>query len=155
MNSYIGGSFAEKCLRNAVLSSEYRCCFLRGKSVTPWGAAVKVRNAWDDICNPITPSWLDLWLIMVMKLPLPYVRSILDIKVFVFRLLVLFVPRFWGAFANYENRLLSSVMSIGPSVGLCAWNNSSSTGRTFMKFDICGFFENLSRRFKFRQIWQE
>jgi hypothetical protein len=30
-----------------------------------------------------------------------------------------------------------------------AWNNSASTGRIFMKFDIRVFFENLSRKFKF------
>jgi len=31
-----------------------------------------------------------------------------------------------------------------------AWNNSSFTGRIFMKFDTWVFFENLSRKFKFR-----
>ena len=36
-------------------------------------------------------------------------------------------------------------MSICPSV----WNNSTPTGRIFVKFDICVFFENLSRKFKF------
>ena len=35
------------------------------------------------------------------------------------------------------------------SVCLSAWNNSASTGRRFMKFDIWGFFENLPRTFKF------
>ena len=30
-----------------------------------------------------------------------------------------------------------------------AWNTSAPTGRSFMKFDIWGFFENLSRKFKF------
>ena len=32
---------------------------------------------------------------------------------------------------------------------LSAWNNSATTGQNFMKFDICVFFENLSRKFMF------
>jgi hypothetical protein len=32
---------------------------------------------------------------------------------------------------------------------LSAWNNSAPTGRIFMKFDIWGFFANLSWKFKF------
>jgi hypothetical protein len=36
-------------------------------------------------------------------------------------------------------------VSVCPS----AWNNSASTGRIVMKFYISGFFENLSRKFKF------
>ena len=31
-----------------------------------------------------------------------------------------------------------------------AWNNSAPTGRNLIKFDISDFFENLSRKFKFR-----
>ena len=34
------------------------------------------------------------------------------------------------------------------SVCLFAWNYSVSTGQIFMKFDIRGFLENLSRKFK-------
>jgi hypothetical protein len=44
---------------------------------------------------------------------------------------------------NCEKRLLTSWC---PS----ARNNSAPTGRIFMKFRIWGFFENLSRKFKFR-----
>jgi hypothetical protein len=33
---------------------------------------------------------------------------------------------------------------------VAAWYNSAPTGRIFMKFDILSFFENLSRKFKFR-----
>jgi hypothetical protein len=32
------------------------------------------------------------------------------------------------------------------SVRLSAWNNSSPNVRLFMKFDICVFFEKLSRK---------
>jgi len=33
---------------------------------------------------------------------------------------------------------------------MSAWNNSGATGRIYIKFDICVFFESLSRKFKFR-----
>jgi hypothetical protein len=33
---------------------------------------------------------------------------------------------------------------------LSAWNNLAPTGRIFMKLDIRGLFEDLSRNFKFR-----
>jgi hypothetical protein len=47
---------------------------------------------------------------------------------------------------NCGKRLLaSSCLSVRPS----AWNNSAPTGRIFMKFNIRGFFENLSRKLKF------
>jgi hypothetical protein len=36
-----------------------------------------------------------------------------------------------------------------PSLRPSAWNNSTPTGQIFMKFDIGGFFENLSRMLKF------
>jgi len=36
------------------------------------------------------------------------------------------------------------------SVRLSAWN-SAPTGRIFVKFVICVFFENLSRKFKFHE----
>jgi hypothetical protein len=35
------------------------------------------------------------------------------------------------------------------SVCLSAWKNSDTTGRFFMKFTFCVFFEKLSRKFKF------
>ena len=49
---------------------------------------------------------------------------------------------FLGAFAKLRKVTTSFIMSVRPS----AWNNSSLTGRIFMKFDISGFFENLSRK---------
>ena len=42
----------------------------------------------------------------------------------------------------------SCIMSVRQSVCLSAWNSSALTGRIFFKFGICGFFENLSRKFK-------
>ena len=39
--------------------------------------------------------------------------------------------------------------SVRPSSHPSAWNNSASTGRSFMQFYISEFFENLSRKFKF------
>jgi hypothetical protein len=47
---------------------------------------------------------------------------------------------------NSEKRL---VVSSCLSVRLSARNNSAPTGRSFMKFDILGFFEYLLRKFKF------
>jgi hypothetical protein len=38
---------------------------------------------------------------------------------------------------------------LAPSNLSFAWGNSASTGRSFLKFDIWVFFENLSRKFKF------
>ena len=35
-----------------------------------------------------------------------------------------------------------------PYVCHSAWNNSVPTGRILLKFDIRGFFENLSRKFR-------
>jgi hypothetical protein len=51
----------------------------------------------------------------------------------------------WGAFAKLRKATISFVMSVRPSVR----NNSAPTGRILMKIDICVFFENLSRKFKF------
>ena len=39
--------------------------------------------------------------------------------------------------------------SVHVSVCPSARNNSAPNGRIFIKFDICGFFENLSRQVKF------
>jgi hypothetical protein len=48
---------------------------------------------------------------------------------------------------------VSFVMSVRPSVRPSArppaWNKSVPAGRIFMKFDILGFFEKVSRKFKF------
>jgi hypothetical protein len=41
------------------------------------------------------------------------------------------------------------------SVFVSAWNNSALNGRIFIKIGIWGFFENLSREFKYHKIWQE
>jgi len=35
------------------------------------------------------------------------------------------------------------------SVSLSAWNNSAPTGRISMKSNICEFFDNMTRKFKF------
>jgi hypothetical protein len=53
--------------------------------------------------------------------------------------------RFLGAFANVRKATVSFVMCVCPS----EWNNSSCTGRIFMKFDFSVFFENLSKIFSF------
>jgi hypothetical protein len=51
---------------------------------------------------------------------------------------------------------ISFVISVYLSVRLFVsprrWNNSAPTGRIFMKFEC--FLENVSRRFKFYEIWQ-
>jgi hypothetical protein len=58
----------------------------------------------------------------------------------------IFPPIFWCVSQNCEKIILtSSCLSVRPS----ARNNPAPTGRVFMKFDVCGFFENLSRKFKF------
>jgi hypothetical protein len=48
-------------------------------------------------------------------------------------------------FRKYLYQLRHVYLSVRPS----AWNNSTPTGRIFVKFDICLFFEYLSRKFKF------
>jgi hypothetical protein len=48
-----------------------------------------------------------------------------------------------GAFAKLRKATISIVLSVRPSVGLSAWNNSVPTGRVFMEFDIWVFFEKL------------
>jgi hypothetical protein len=40
-------------------------------------------------------------------------------------------------------------MSVCPSVGQSAWNNSTPNEPIFIKFVIWAFFENLSRKFRF------
>jgi len=49
----------------------------------------------------------------------------------------------------FAKECISFVMPVRLSVRLSTWNNSAPNGRIFMKFDIGGFFENLSRNFKF------
>ena len=50
-----------------------------------------------------------------------------------------------GAFAKLGTEIISLFMS----VRLSAWNNTAPTGQFFIKFDIWGFFENLSRKLHF------
>jgi hypothetical protein len=45
-----------------------------------------------------------------------------------------------NAFAKFRKATIRFVMSVCLSVCLSAWNNSTPTGRIFMKFDICLFF---------------
>ena len=60
---------------------------------------------------------------------------------------------YWACLQNCKKATISFAMSVCPSVHLStrlsAWNNSASTRRIFVKFDIWGFFENLSRKFNF------
>jgi len=55
------------------------------------------------------------------------------------------------AFAKLRKATISFVMSVCLSVrpSVRMEHLSSPTGRIFMKFKIQGFFENLSRKFKF------
>jgi hypothetical protein len=46
-------------------------------------------------------------------------------------------------------KIAKGTISFALSGRLSAWNNSAATGRIFIKFDIWGFFYNLSRKFKF------
>jgi len=54
------------------------------------------------------------------------------------------VCAFLGAFAKLRKATISFVMSVCPS----AWNNSTPTGRIFVKFDVWEFFENLLKKVK-------
>ena len=66
---------------------------------------------------------------------------------------VLLKYAFLCVFTKLRKRLLASSClsvrpSFAPSVRPSAWNNSASTGRIFMKFDIWLLFENLSKKLK-------
>ena len=61
---------------------------------------------------------------------------------------------FVSAFAKLRRGTISFIMSVCLSVRPSARNNSAPTGRIFMKFDIWGFFENLSRKFKCKNTVQ-
>jgi hypothetical protein len=57
---------------------------------------------------------------------------------------------FYALLQNCEEQpLASTCLSVRPFVRLSTCNNSAPTGRIFTKFDICVFFENLSRKFKY------
>jgi hypothetical protein len=45
-------------------------------------------------------------------------------------------------FPQYSKKQL--LLYVRPSVLSSAWNNLALTGRTFVKFDIVGFFKNVS-----------
>jgi hypothetical protein len=51
-----------------------------------------------------------------------------------------------GAFAKLRKATITFFVSVRPSARPFAWHKSVPTGRIFMKFGICGFLENLSRR---------
>ena len=55
-------------------------------------------------------------------------------------------PSNLDAFAKLRQATVSFVVSVCPS----AWSNSAPTERIFVTFDIWVFFENLSRKLKFR-----
>jgi len=78
--------------------------------------------------------------------------SIWRVKILTFVMNVLFVSRgccctFLGMFAKW----LKATVSFATSVWASVWNSWAPTGRICVKFDIWGFFENLSRKFKFLQ----
>jgi hypothetical protein len=52
-----------------------------------------------------------------------------------------------GAFTKLRKTAAGFAVSVCPS----AWNISAPTGQIFIKFDIWVFFDNLSRKFRFRQ----
>jgi hypothetical protein len=62
------------------------------------------------------------------------------------RNLQLFVSKVFQARSQLRH---SVCLSNRPSVCRSAWNNPAPTKSIFMKFEICEFFENLSRKFKF------
>jgi hypothetical protein len=52
-----------------------------------------------------------------------------------------------------KRRLVSFCLPLRPFVSLSAWNSSAATsGFCKMIFGICGFFGNLSRKFKLIKI---
>jgi len=53
--------------------------------------------------------------------------------------------QFLGTFPKFRIVTITSCPSSRPFV----WKNSAPTGRIFMIFNICVFFENLSRKFYF------
>ena len=55
------------------------------------------------------------------------------------------VPTVLGAFTKLRKSLLASCLSVRVS----ARNKSAPTGRIIIKFDLCVFLENMSRKFKF------
>ena len=56
-----------------------------------------------------------------------------------------FVFRHFREIAKRDYLLRHVCLSVRLSGRSSAWNDSPPTGQNFMKFYICGFFENLSR----------
>jgi hypothetical protein len=72
---------------------------------------------------------------------------------------VLLKSAFLGLFTKLRKATISFVLSVSVCLSVCSsfrlsvrpstWNNSASTGRIFVKFDIWILFENTSKTFKF------
>jgi hypothetical protein len=60
-----------------------------------------------------------------------------------------FKIKFLSEFAKFRKSNISFIMSVCLPVCSSAWNNSATTGRIFMKFDIWALLENMSIVFKF------
>jgi hypothetical protein len=56
-----------------------------------------------------------------------------------------------STFAKLRKATLRFFISVQPALCLSAWNNFAPTGRIFIKFDIRGYFQSLSRISKFRE----
>jgi hypothetical protein len=63
--------------------------------------------------------------------------------------------QFLGAVAKLRKTTVGFVMFVHPFICLSAWNSSPPTGQIFKQGDVCGIFENLSRKFNFIGIGQE
>jgi hypothetical protein len=72
---------------------------------------------------------------------------------------ILIIIRLWtarltilGASAKLQKAtIFSSIMFVCLSFRPSSWNNLVLTGQIFMKFGVCGIFENLSGKFKFNE----
>ena len=53
-----------------------------------------------------------------------------------------------GALEKLRKAANSFVISICPSVRPSTWKDTAPTGQIFMKFDICIFLENMSRKIR-------
>jgi hypothetical protein len=103
--------------------------------------------------EPIKPEWLLCVAPGLIVKDFTYCLQWIDLfgaqnKQGLFRYTALIV-QFLGAFAKLRKAIINCVISVHLSVHSSVWNNSAPTGLIFMKFDIWGFFENLSRKFKF------
>jgi hypothetical protein len=67
-----------------------------------------------------------------------------------YKIFVMLSPKefymFLGTLETLPKTIISFAIFVCPSVRLSAWNNSASTGPIFMKFDICLFLRNLSKK---------